>query len=599
MVVEAPVTAPPIGGHRLLGADGTAALLDPDGVVDWWCHPGLDDAPQLWSLLDPAGGTARWWNAVGVRRIGPPAGPTARTVVDVDGELLACWDGLLRIDDQPTLVRLVRSTTKPLGITHELRARGFGGSRATITARSSGSAPPHHVSDSTSTSLEARPDRWEAVVVGRPDVVARAVDVDALVAALEATERRTRELTEAAHVVRAHRDRVEVGLAVVDACTDARTGAVIAAPTTSLPEVPGADRQFDYRYAWLRDASLAAGVAAMVGRLDITQRHLDWLVERCLACEGIPAPVTRTDGEPVPDEVEVPDVAGWGGSRPVRVGNAARDQVQVDGPGEIAEALWTLAACGGRRHPGAYRAVAAIADRLADEGPGPSGGIWELRDPADVANADVGRWLLADRCLRLSRLHQPLAWRRRRRWRRVERDARRRVLGGLLPSGAMPLVYGREEADGAGLLLVAVGLLHGATAHQLVDGTLAELGVGTPVRAVRRYPAGTPDGFRGAEGAFVPVSWWAVSALARLGRVEEAQDLAERLCRALPGLQPEVLDGEEALGNTPLVWSHAEAMRALFLLRRAEVRARWRTPGMVAWQGARAVRARGRFRAAA
>jgi hypothetical protein len=237
MVVEAPVTAPPIGGHRLLGADGTAALLDPDGVVDWWCHPGLDDAPQLWSLLDPAGGTARWWNAVGVRRVGPPAGPTARTVVDVDGELLACWDGLVRVDDQPTLVRLVRSTTKPLGVTHELRAGGFGGSRATITARSSGSAPPHHVSDSTSTSLEARPDRWEAVVVGRPDVVARAIDVDALVAALEAAERRTRELAEAAHVVRAHRDRVEVGLAVVDACTDARTGAVIAAPTTSLPEV--------------------------------------------------------------------------------------------------------------------------------------------------------------------------------------------------------------------------------------------------------------------------------------------------------------------------------------------------------------------------
>ena len=595
-VVEARVAAPPLGDHRLLGAEGAVALLDRDGVIDWWCTPALDDPPQLWSLLDPAGGTARWWNAVGVRTIGPEAGPAARTVLNVDGELVACWDALVRLDGQPAIVRLVRSTTAPVGLTHELRAGGFDGAPATVTVQSTGTSPPHHVDGSTFASVEATPDGWEAVVIGRPDVVGGPIDPQALAALVRAAERRSAELASAADVITAHRNRVEVGLAVLDACTDARTGAVVAAPTTSVPEVPGADRQFDYRYAWLRDSSLAASVAALVGRLDVTLRHLDWLVQRCLACEGVPVPMTRTNGDPVPDEREVPGVAGWAGSRPVRVGNDATEQVQLDGPGFIADALWTLVTSGGLLHRAGYRAVAAVAD-VIDGAPGRSGGVWELRRPADLANADVGRWLLADRCRRLSRVHEPWAWRRRRRWHRVERDARRRVLGGLRPSGAMPLVYGEPAVDGAGLLLVALGLLRGDDAHRLVDGTLRELGVGDPIEAVRRYTPGIDDGFEGIEGAFVPVSWWAVSALARLGRTRQAHELADRLCQALPGLQPEVLDDGEALGNTPLVWSHAEAARALYLLRSGDVRRRTGPVGLALFRLARIFRARRTLRA--
>jgi hypothetical protein len=271
--------------------------------------------------------------------------------------------------------------------------------------------------------------------------------------------------------------------------------------------------------------------------------------------------------------------------------------VQVDGAGAIADALWTLVACGGRRHRAGYEAIAAVADAL-DGAPADTGGIWELRIHADVANADVGRWLLADRCRRLSYLHQPLAWRRRLRWRGVERDARRRVLASLRPSGAMPLVHGEPALDGAGLLLVALGLLRGRDGHRLVDGTLHELGLGDPVHSVRRYTPGVDDGFRGVEGAFVPVSWWAVSVLARLGRTDEAHALADRLCAALPGLQPEVLDDGEALGNTPLVWSHAEAMRALFLLRAADVRSRAGPAGAALWRAVRVVRARRALRTA-
>jgi GH15 family glucan-1,4-alpha-glucosidase len=97
------------------------------------------------------------------------------------------------------------------------------------------------------------------------------------------------------------------------------------------------------------------------------------------------------------------------------------------------------------------------------------------------------------------------------------------------------------------------------------------------------------DGFDGAVGAFVPACWWAVSALAQLGRVTEAHGLADELCRALPGLQPEIL-GTEPLGNLPLVWSHAEATRALYLLRAADIRARWGSAGLGLWRATRMAR---------
>jgi GH15 family glucan-1,4-alpha-glucosidase len=168
------------------------------------------------------------------------------------------------------------------------------------------------------------------------------------------------------------------------------------------------------------------------------------------------------------------------------------------------------------------------------------------------------------------------------------------VLESLLPSGALALDRGGSDPDAAGLLLVVLGLLgrDDPRSHRLVDATLATLGLGVPVVALRRYPTWVDAGFDGEEAGFVPVSWWAVSALARLDRRDEAHALADRLCAALPELQPEMLDpgGDGGLGNVPLVWSHAEAARALYLLRVADLRARWRPVGAAMWQLARVAR---------
>jgi GH15 family glucan-1,4-alpha-glucosidase len=494
------------------------------------------------------------------------------------------------------LIRLVRSTTSPLGITHELRAGRFGPEGpVTVTAASTGDSP-HHVGGSTFCNLLVDPEEWGAVVIGRPDAVAGEVDVAGLIAAISRAEDRAQQRVDACRVVRTHRDRLETAMVVLDACTDPVTGAVVAAPTTSIPEVAGADRQFDYRYAWLRDASLAAGVAASLGRGDVTSAHVDWLTRRCLSCEGVPVPVVRTNGEAVPDEVEVRGVAGWAGSRPVVVGNAAKDQVQVDGAGLAAEAVWALVRSGAGLARPAYRAIAALADVVADRAIEPSGGIWELRTPVEGTSADLGRWILFDRAWRLSWVHQPWARSRRARWRAAGDEARRRLLGARLASGAVPLVYGEPHADATGLLPVVLGLLDRrcGVAGEIVDGTLEELGIGDPVRGLARYSREVADGFEGDVGGFVPVSWLAVSALAQLDRVEEASALADRLCEVLPALQPEILDGETPLGNLPLVWSHAESARAVYLLRLAQLRRRYGRFGAGAWQVARGLRARRR-----
>jgi hypothetical protein len=571
-----------------------AALLAPDGAVEWWCTPRLDSPPVLWRLLDDAGGAAVWRGAKPVSTIGTAASPCARTVVEVEGEPVACWDALLRLRGEPALVRLVRAVNAPLEVTHELTAAVFdpdadGG--VLLRAHSVDGVHRDAGDGVVRTTLTATTDRWQAIVLQRSTAPDPPLDVPTLSATIGDAEDLAARRAAACGVVRDHRDRVETSLHVLDALAEPSTGAVVAAPTTSVPEVLGADRNFDYRFAWVRDASLAASVAALLGRPEATRDHVAWLLERCLACEGVPVPVTDVHGEPVPDERELRHVAGLAGSRPVRVGNAAGGQVQLDGAGFVAEAVWILAATGAGRPRRAYGAVVDLADHVADLAPEASAGIWEQRRPSPVVNADIGRWLLFDRALRLRWVHEPWSWRRWRRWHRARDDARDRVIGSIRADGSLPLDHGGACADSTGLLLVVFGLLsrHDPRARRLVDATLEHLGIGDPVVALRRYDREVDAGFDGEESAFVPVSWWAVSALARLDRREDAHALADRLCEATPGLQPEMLDpgGDGALGNIPLTWSHAEAARALYLLRIADLRARWTPAGAKAWQLAR------------
>lgn len=591
---------PPLEPRRLLGEGVGAALIRPDGEVDWWCPNRFEAEPVLWSLLDPRGGCSRWVGADAVARDECPAGPTTRTVVAIGGTRLELWDGLVGAPGGSMLVRLVRATDGEHRLVNLVRAGGFetpqapwfltpeGAANAALMIV--GAAVTPDGDGCVAVEVIASPDGWTGFAVVAAQRTPSATTVDELQQALEQAEVRDRRETARLRLPRRHPQRVTDGLQVMRALTNRATGAPVAAPTTSLPEAPGGTRQFDYRYSWLRDSGLSMAMAAALGDLTAASGYVTFL-GRLLG--GDLRPVSTSDGGRVPTEREVPCVAGWAGSRPVRVGNGAGDQQQLDAVATVIDAVWFHVSSGAAMDMATWAVVDDLAGRLVDAPFEPTSGVWELRDPKRLVSEEIARWHGLDRALRLRRRYRP--WLRRHRWAQRRAEARQRVVAAIDPTtGRLPETFddGDDGPDAATLMAVISGLLdrRDARAARLVRATIDALEDGP---FLRRYPP-KDDGFVGIEAAFVPVSWWAVTALAIVGDVDAAGERADALCGALPRLQPEEwdVDGATALGNTPLLWSHMESARALYVLQREELRRRVGTVGLGMWSFARYLRLR-------
>jgi len=337
------------------------------------------------------------------------------------------------------------------------------------------------------------------------------------------------------------------------------SGAVAAAATTSLPESLGGVRNWDYRYCWLRDAAMAAASLVKLGSFAEAMSFLDWMlgvIDRAAAPDRL-MPLYTVTGHEVGAEAEIAELCGYAGSRPVRVGNAARGQVQLDVFGPIVELVWQLLLAEAPISSEHWRLVEALVGAVERRWTEPDHGIWEIRKPREHhVHSKVMCWMTVDRGVRIAErfFDRPMPA-----WERLRDTIAADVLanGWHEGAGAFTAAYGRADLDAAALWVGLSGLLECTDERfvRTVDAIERELRDGP---TVYRYLC--DDGLPGHEGGFFICASWLVDALAGAGRREDADALFASLVELVgpTGLAPEQYDpaSGRTLGNHPQAYSH-------------------------------------------
>jgi GH15 family glucan-1,4-alpha-glucosidase len=352
------------------------------------------------------------------------------------------------------------------------------------------------------------------------------------------------------------------------------SGAPVAAATTSLPEVTGGSRNWDYRFAWPRDAAFGIGAFVGVGEVGEARAFLFWLLHASRLDRPRLRPVLTLDGKPVPPEVELEDWPGYRGSRPVRLGNDAGRQHQLDTYGWVVDAAYLLVQAGQPLNRETWRVIAGFADYICGHWSEPDAGIWEVRTPAQFVHSKMLGWLALDRAARLAGTGYRVSRRRLERWRQQQDTIAATVLdhGFARDRNTYVRSYGSNELDAALLVLPLLGI--DQRTPQRVLGTIGAIrrALDAGNGLIYRYPRGR-DGLEGDEGAFLPCSFWLVQALAKTGQVDEAARLFEKLLSHGNelGLFGEEVDADtgETIGNYPQALTHATVVQAALALRDA------------------------------
>jgi GH15 family glucan-1,4-alpha-glucosidase len=590
---------PPIADYALLGDTRTAALVASDGAIDWLCIPRFDGQPVFARLVGgPAAGTFRLGPAgagtVSARRY-RPASATVETTWDTPGGRLTLTEGMVaeaggRLLPATLLVRRLSVSGGPVEVVIHFDPR-LGPHHRRPRSRHRGEVlvctwPGTAIAVHTSPHVAVEPGRPVTVTItpGQPLIVAVGVaDREPLVyvspaaawAALQADERRWQAWCADIDDGLPQRDAVVRSLLTLRLLTYSPSGAPVAAPTTSLPEELGGTRNWDYRYAWPRDASIGVGAFLGVGKHDEARRFMAWLLNATrLDRPRLPVLLTLHGRHPG-GERQLPGWPGYAGSRPVRVGNDAAGQHQLDGYGWVLDAAWLMTRAGHRLYGETWRAMAGFADTVAARWREPDAGIWEIRgDRAQHVHSKLMAWLALDRALRIAEHHRTSA-RRRRRW-TTERDtlAAEITAHGFDPAkGSFTRSYGSTDVDAALLVLPLLGI-EPATSGRIrttIDTIRRDLHAGGPL--LYRYPPGQ-DGLPGTDGAFLPCSFWLVQALGKSGRPADATELFDALIQLSSplGLYAEEFDPADHhhLGNFPQALTHATLVQAALALRDAE-----------------------------
>ena len=580
-----------IEDYALIGDLQTAALVARDGSIDWLCLPRFDSGACFAALLgEPDNG--RWLLA-------PHHGGTpTRTYRGETLVLETTWetdDGVVRVldfmpprDRAPDVVRIVEGVRGRVEMRSELVIRFDYGHVVPWMRRVDGARAAVGGPDALSFRTPARTrgenmrtistfaveegERVPFVLTWYPSHgdVPEAIDPEQ---ALTDTEKFWTEWSAGccAELPAEWSDVVRRSLIVLKALTYEPTGGIVAAPTTSLPEWIGGERNWDYRYCWLRDATLTLLALLHADHADEAAAWRLWLLR---AVAGSPSDIQimyGVGGERRLTELELPWLAGYEGSAPVRVGNAASEQLQLDVFGEVMDALYQA-----RVHglpftflKEAWSLQTTLLEYLERIWQQPDNGIWEIRgEPRHFVHSKVMAWVAFDRAVRsveTQSVEGPVD-----RWRELRDEIHREVCEqGFDPArGSFTQSYGSDLLDASLLLIPLVGFL--PPSDERVRGTVAaierELVIDGLV--VRYRTEGSVDGLPAGEGVFLPCSFWLVDCLELLGRHDDAHALFERLLSLANdvGLLSEEYDprAKLMLGNFPQAFTHLALVNSAF-----------------------------------
>jgi len=570
-----------IEDYALLGDLHTAALVSTAGSIDWLCLPRFDSPAAFAALLhnDEAG---RWTLAPVAANNGTTRRYAGNTLV-LETEWITA-DGAVRVidfmpprTDTPHLVRIAVGLRGEVAMRSALRLR-FDYGRVVPWVRNLGRqvhaiAGPDRVRLMSAVPL--RGDHWETIAdftVRKGDRVSFVMSwapghdpempqVDAEQALSATMDFWTEWSAHAAYQGGPYSDAVDRSVITLKALTYEPTGGIVAAATTSLPEELGGVRNWDYRYCWLRDATYTLQALLAAGFRREAGAWRDWLLR---AIAGQPETLQilySIDGARRLPEVDLPWLAGYEGSSPVRTGNAASGQLQLDVWGETLDALFLARQAGLPADPDAWALQVALMNHLESAWREPDNGLWEVRgDQQHFTHSKVMAWVAADRMarsVRMDGLPGPAL-----RWEQLRDQIHHDVVAHAFDAGrnTFTQAYGSTALDASLLLIPRVGFLPPTDPRVLgtitaVRRELSEDGL------VKRYQTtATDDGLKGSEGLFIACSFWLVDALGASGQRRDAIELFERLLllRNDVGLLSEEWDpaAQRQLGNTPQAFSH-------------------------------------------
>ncbi|ANN14772.1 trehalose-phosphatase [Amycolatopsis orientalis] len=581
--------APPIERLSMLANERSVALVTPDARLTWLCHPG-PDAPAIFA--DLLGGPGAGHFSIKPHRNGLPLGqrylPNTMTVETRWSRLLvtdylepespAHRTDLVRVISGEAAAEIVFAPRPEFGgVPVKLVAQGDGilvqGTSEPFALRS-----PGVEWEITSDGMN---DTATALVTPSPEkpvvLELRCGTTDLGPHELSEVERRTRAgdywstWARTLKLPSVQTDLVGRSALTLRGLVNTDTGGVLAAATSSLPEEIGGVRNWDYRYCWIRDAAMTVRELVHLGSLEEAEGYLRWLhgVLSTLAGPERLHPLYTLAGSVIGAEAVIESLPGYAGSRPVRVGNLANHQVQLDVFGPVVELVQTLAEARGELRDEDWQMVRAMAEAVTRRWNEPDHGIWEERHvPRHRVYSRVMCWVTIDRAVKLGEVYGrevPGAW----------PSLRDEIAADVLEKGwneevqAFTTAYDGTDLDAASLFVGLTGLIDPADPRfqSTVTAIEAELRSGSTVYRYRR-----DDGLPGGEGGFHICAAWLIEAYLLTGRRTEAEELFTQIVDAAgpTGLLPEQFDpiAERSLGNHPQAYSHIGLIRCANLLSR-------------------------------